>query len=324
MNTRPNIYQTLRRFLNSESIGDNIRVAAMCDSTDDVEQVTRWKAMNKNPKYTTRMYVSHLNTLGFLTRVKQGVYRLNAHIPDWCDLGVIWYARGYMQFDVYRGQNRRTYKGLTCNEWKAKITEEIKTFQHCLPSIEILGQVAPVQSAPVDAKESDIFSGGKLTSNDWAKLTALFVTYCSAGQRAGQAYMNALLRINSSLHTDVSGTEADCFYDDAKILDFVRYLNSEKMMKLFPKLGNHVKTKTHGHSGVVYQIHHSFKDTSEDMYWFKSQRPALSTETLEKPWVSILQDNAGAILVPISDIAEITSKVPHDNGNTWFSFYFDK
>ncbi len=331
MNKHPNIYQTLRRFLNNEQIGDNIRVAAMCDATDGVEVVTRWKKMNNNPKYTTRMYVSHLNTLGFLTRVKQGVYRLNAHIPDWVDLGVIWYARGYEQYENFTNK-KKLYKGLTGKEWKEKVKEEVETYKHCLPSIETLGQVAPVLSKPSTTQEIKVAvkptiavtSKGKLTTSEWGKLSELFLKYCLADQRAGQAYMNALREVNIDLYNDVTASDADCFYNDTKIVEFMHYLSSEKLMKPQPKLGNHVRTKRHSWNGIVYAIHHNFRTTGESQEWLNAQEPKLSDNVINAPWVSILIDKAGSVLVPISDIAEITSKTPVENGNPWFSFYFDK
>lgn len=38
--------------------------------------------------------------------------------------------------------------------------------------------------------------------------------------REGQSYMNALAEINPELYKKITGTEADCFYDDKKIPSF--------------------------------------------------------------------------------------------------------
>lgn len=38
--------------------------------------------------------------------------------------------------------------------------------------------------------------------------------------REGQSYMNALAEINPELYKKITGTEADCFYDDSKIKNF--------------------------------------------------------------------------------------------------------
>lgn len=39
-------------------------------------------------------------------------------------------------------------------------------------------------------------------------------------QRHGQAMMNALARVSMDLYSIISGTEADCFYQDSKIPAF--------------------------------------------------------------------------------------------------------
>ena len=40
------------------------------------------------------------------------------------------------------------------------------------------------------------------------------------GLREGQSMMNALARIRPDLYDAVTGTEADCFYNDNRINDF--------------------------------------------------------------------------------------------------------
>lgn len=42
----------------------------------------------------------------------------------------------------------------------------------------------------------------------------------SGKQRRGQAWMNALREVEPELYDDVTGTEADCFYDDRKLAVF--------------------------------------------------------------------------------------------------------
>lgn len=65
----------------------------------------------------------------------------------------------------------------------------------------------------------------KLTDKEWVKLTRIFVRYYNQGLRPGQSYMNALNDINPDLYVEITGTDADCFYDDNKLIDFMRYLN---------------------------------------------------------------------------------------------------
>ena len=42
--------------------------------------------------------------------------------------------------------------------------------------------------------------------------------------REGQAFMNALSEVNPELYKQITGTEADCFYDDEKIPTFFNKL----------------------------------------------------------------------------------------------------
>jgi len=67
----------------------------------------------------------------------------------------------------------------------------------------------------------------KLSDLEWVKLTKKFVEYYDGGrnQRVGQAYMNALFEVNRKLYDTISGTENDCFYDDNKVINFIRWLN---------------------------------------------------------------------------------------------------
>jgi hypothetical protein len=90
-----------------------------------------------------------------------------------------------------------------------------------------------------------------------------------------------------------------------------------------PKLGHSVRTGRNNHRGLVYKIHHSFKDTGETMEWFNMQRPKLPASVWNEKWVSILCDGGGSVCVPESDVVETLSKTPKPNGNLWYDFYFD-
>ena len=43
-------------------------------------------------------------------------------------------------------------------------------------------------------------------------------------QRNGQALMNALLKVDSDLYTEITGTPRDCFHQDARIPAFDSYV----------------------------------------------------------------------------------------------------
>jgi hypothetical protein len=47
------------------------------------ENSSRWKYMNNNPYYTTRLYQTALKHLGCITKVKRGLWQINGPIPEW-------------------------------------------------------------------------------------------------------------------------------------------------------------------------------------------------------------------------------------------------
>ena len=67
----------------------------------------------------------------------------------------------------------------------------------------------------------------KLTDKEWVSLTRKLFPYMDKGLRAGQSYMNALRDVNPDVYYEISGTSNDPFYDDNKIILFMRFLNNE-------------------------------------------------------------------------------------------------
>lgn len=47
------------------------------------ENSTSWKRWSNNPFYSTRMYQTTLKQLGCITKIKRGLWRINAPIPEW-------------------------------------------------------------------------------------------------------------------------------------------------------------------------------------------------------------------------------------------------
>jgi hypothetical protein len=88
-------------------------------------------------------------------------------------------------------------------------------------------------------------------------------------------------------------------------------------------IGDYIRTKNHHNTGKVYRKHISFASTSETDSWFANLRPALPEDTKKEPWYSILCSDNGSILVPESDIVEVSD---HPIGgkyeNIWDSFHF--
>ena len=67
----------------------------------------------------------------------------------------------------------------------------------------------------------------KLASHNMKLLEVYKNRYMSFGLREGQSYMNSLYDINPSLYEEVSGTDADCFYVDDNIPQFLNFLNDD-------------------------------------------------------------------------------------------------
>lgn len=67
----------------------------------------------------------------------------------------------------------------------------------------------------------------KITDKEWVSLTKLMIDFVYKGQRIGQSYMNALFIVNKRIYEKITKSDADCFYDDNKIINFINYLNGE-------------------------------------------------------------------------------------------------
>jgi hypothetical protein len=65
----------------------------------------------------------------------------------------------------------------------------------------------------------------KLTDAEWVKLIRSFCKYFEQGLRVGQSYSNALADVNMDAYNEITGTDVDCFYNDNKVVDFIRALN---------------------------------------------------------------------------------------------------
>tara|TARA_R100001463_G_scaffold135727_1_gene199495 strand:- start:1189 stop:1542 length:354 start_codon:yes stop_codon:yes gene_type:complete len=65
----------------------------------------------------------------------------------------------------------------------------------------------------------------KLTTDEWAELMGGYAIRVKSGEREGQAYMNALEKVNKDIYDYISATCADCYYKDSNIKSFIHSLN---------------------------------------------------------------------------------------------------
>jgi len=72
----------------------------------------------------------------------------------------------------------------------------------------------------------------RLTSEESIKLAEIAIKMYNEGHvRLGQAYMNALHKISPDLYNEVSQTDADCFYNDDKMVQFTEFINGKNFSK---------------------------------------------------------------------------------------------
>jgi hypothetical protein len=67
----------------------------------------------------------------------------------------------------------------------------------------------------------------KLTDKQWVELTRRTIYYANNKLRLGQSYMNALFDIDKDLYKEVTGTDFDCFYNDDKLIELIKYLSDD-------------------------------------------------------------------------------------------------
>lgn len=81
------LFQRLKTFINFSYDHNDDRIFTthnMCSYVSEpFTNSTPWKRWYKNPNYTTHLYLGHLRKLGAVTRVRRGVYKINAPIPEW-------------------------------------------------------------------------------------------------------------------------------------------------------------------------------------------------------------------------------------------------
>jgi hypothetical protein len=63
---------------------------------------------------------------------------------------------------------------------------------------------------------------------DEDKLNEYIIYFKRNDCRLGQSCMNALYEVDKDLYNEITGTEADCFYDDAKIPSFIEKVFAER------------------------------------------------------------------------------------------------
>lgn len=82
------------------------------------------------------------------------------------------------------------------------------------------------------------------------------------------------------------------------------------------KIGDYVKTKKHGHTGRITDIHGV---CPESQWWIDGQKIPVTKDELSGLWYSILCEPAGAAVVSESDLVKVK---PFPFTNMWKDKYF--
>lgn len=141
METKPNLFQSVKSFINSKNVGDTFTTKEFHAAMDGIEQLTWWKKYNKQLFYRSNTYRTYLRHLGFVQNPERGLWKVVCHIPAWLDSGHVNSALGYM---YTAGPDENTisyshpqgawtikhldYKGMTREEIVTKIREYVLLF----------------------------------------------------------------------------------------------------------------------------------------------------------------------------------------------------
>ena len=141
MDTKPNLFQSVKSFINSKNVGDTFTTKEFHAAMDGIEQPTWWKKYNKQLFYRSNTYRTYLRHLGFVQNPERGLWKVICHIPAWLDSGHVNSALGYM-YTAGRDENTISYshpqgswsikhldyKGMTRDEIITKIKNYILEF----------------------------------------------------------------------------------------------------------------------------------------------------------------------------------------------------
>ena len=185
MDTKPNLFQSVKSFINSKNIGDTFTTKEFHAAMDGIEQLTWWKKYNKQLFYRSNTYRTYLRHLGFVQNPERGLWKVICHIPAWLDSGHVNSALGYM-YTAGRDENTISYshpqgswsikhldyKGMTRDEIVTKIKNYILEFGIVktveVPKVEV-DHLAEYKNATAKlAKDlaTDIIGDGK-SPNVW-------------------------------------------------------------------------------------------------------------------------------------------------------------
>jgi DNA-directed RNA polymerase subunit H (RpoH/RPB5) len=125
---KKNLFQSVKSFINSREVDTQFTTKELHSEMLGIESVTFWK--RDNPFYRTDTYRSYLKRLGFVKRIKNGLWEVIAPIPNWFDSG----TANFLLFPSYVFENGKTtrqsvYKGETRSQIELKLEEHFKYYK---------------------------------------------------------------------------------------------------------------------------------------------------------------------------------------------------
>jgi hypothetical protein len=146
---RKNLFQAVKTYINGVDLGETFTTRHLIDTVGDHETSTWWKEFHQNPYYRTHTYKSYLKRAGFLSNPKQGVWKVEKHIPDFVNLGTVEFLIGFGYKTKYNGLTRaETILNINCgysvpNEVEDRLEKIIdgETTQQLLSEIGMEGQM---------------------------------------------------------------------------------------------------------------------------------------------------------------------------------------
>ena len=173
MNTKPNLFQSVKNFINSKGVGNTFTTKELCAAMDGIESVTRWKSISSNEFYRTHTYRTYLKRLGFISNIKRGLWKVDVLIPLWLDSGhVNIIIFNYQDFGYKsNGKFDNLYKGLTRQEIKNRLSEYMEKCKNTIkdnvetPTVKRYDPIENFNSA-VKLLASEIIGDGQ-SPNIW-------------------------------------------------------------------------------------------------------------------------------------------------------------
>ena len=146
---KKNLFQAVKTYVNGVEVGETFTTKHLIDMVGDHEVPSFWKTVNQNPYYRTHTYKSYLKRAGFLSNPKQGVWKVEKHIPDFVTLGTVEFLIGFGYKTKYNGLTRaETILNINCgypvpNEVEDRLEKIIdgETTQQFLSEIGMEGQM---------------------------------------------------------------------------------------------------------------------------------------------------------------------------------------